>query len=57
MQHLESALFAPLLAAVKDGRVRALRLVLSSREGLLESTTTPLAQRKFWRRPTLDALT
>jgi len=57
MQHLESALFAPLLAAVKDGRVRALRLVLSSREDLLESSTTPLAQRKFWRRPTLDALT
>ena len=56
MQHLESALFAPLLAAVKDGRVRELRLVLSSREGLLESSTTPMAQRKFWRRPTLDAL-
>jgi len=57
MQHLESALFAPLLAALKDGRVRELRMVLSSREGLLESSTTPMAQRKFWRRPTLDALT
>jgi len=30
--------------------------VLSSREGLLETTTSALAQRKFWRSPTLDAL-
>lgn len=57
MQYLEDALFAPLLAAVKDGRVKSLRLVLSSREGLLEATTSALAQRKFWRRPTLDLLT
>ena len=57
MQHLETALFAPLLAAVKDGRVNTLRMVLSSREGLIEATTTAMAQRKFWRRPTLDYLT
>lgn len=57
MQHLEDALFAPLLAAVKDGRVGKLHLVLSSREGLLETSTSALAQRKFWRRPTLGALT
>lgn len=57
MQHLEETLFAPLLAAVKDGRVRELRLVLSSREGLADYTTTAMAQRKFWRRPTLDSLT
>ena len=57
MQHLEENLFAPLLAAVKDGRVRELRLVLSSREALADYTTTAMAQRKFWRRPTLDSLT
>ena len=57
MQQLEEELFAPLLAAVKQGRVRELRLVLSSREGLLESTTTGMAQRTFWRRPTLERLT
>ncbi|AWL03289.1 hypothetical protein ACFOHT_04210 [Massilia oculi] len=57
MQHLEDTLFAPLLAALKDGRVRELRLVLSSREALADYTTTAMAQRKFWRRPTLDALT
>ena len=56
MRHLESALFAPILAGVKSGRVRQLRLVLSSREGLREFATTPMAQRKFWRSPSLDAL-
>lgn len=56
MQKLEDTLFAPLLAAVKAGRVSKLTLVLSSREGLLETTTSALAQRKFWRSPTLDAL-
>jgi len=57
MQHLEEKLFAPLLGAVKDGRVGKLRLVLSSREGLADYTTTAMAQRTFWRRPTLDRLT
>ncbi|WP_026354186.1 hypothetical protein [Massilia niastensis] len=57
MQHLEDKLFAPLYAALKQGRVRALRLVLSSREGLAEFTTTPMAQRMFWRRPSLERLT
>ena len=57
MQQLEATLFAPLLAAVKDGRVKSLRMVLSSREGLLEATTTAMAQRKFWRQPTLNVLT
>jgi hypothetical protein len=56
MHTLEQALFAPLLAALKQGRVKALRLVMSHRDGHLETTTTPMAQRKFWRRPTLEAL-
>jgi len=56
MGQLEETLFVPLLAAVKTGRVGKLTLVLSSREGLLETTTSALAQRKFWRSPTLDAL-
>ncbi len=56
MQRLETELFAPLLAALKNGRVNSVRLVLSHRDGLLETTTTPLAQRKFWRRPTLERL-
>lgn len=56
MQVLEAGLFAPLLDAVKRGSVRQLRLVLSNRTGLAEFTTTAMAQRKFWRRPTLEAL-
>lgn len=57
VQHLEEKLFAPLHAALLQGRIKALRLVLSSREGLAEFTTTAMAQRKFWRRPTLERLT
>jgi hypothetical protein len=56
MQRLETELFAPLLAALKQGRVKQLRLVLSHRNAHAEFTTTALAQRKFWRRPTLDRL-
>ncbi|WP_296945693.1 hypothetical protein [uncultured Massilia sp.] len=57
MQRLDTALFAPLLAAVRAGRVNRLRLVLTHRDGHLETTTTPMAQRQFWRRPTLESLT
>jgi hypothetical protein len=56
MHALEAALFAPLLAALKQGRIKAVRLVLSHRDGHLDTTTTPMAQRKFWRRPTLERL-
>jgi hypothetical protein len=56
MQRLEAELFAPLLALLAKGRIKTVRLVLSHRDGLLETTTTPLAQRKFWRRPTLEPL-
>ena len=47
--------FTPLLAAVAGGAGKV-RLVLSHRNALAEFTTTSLAQRKFWRRPTLDRL-
>jgi len=56
IQYLEAELFAPLLAALAKGRVQSLRLVLSHRDGHLELLTTPMAQRKFWRRPSLEAL-
>jgi len=57
VQQLEQALFAPLHAALLGGRIQTLRLVLSSRDALAECTTTAMAQRKFWRRPTLERLT
>lgn len=57
MQRLEKELFAPLLASLKQGRVGQLKLVLSHRDAHAEFTTTALAQRKFWRRPSLERLT
>jgi len=56
MHELESTLFAPTLALLAAGKVKSVRLVLSHRTTLAETTTTPMAQRKFWRRPTLDKL-
>ena len=56
LQQLEAGLFAPILEALKKGRVRTVRLVLSHRDAHAEFTTTALAQRSFWRRPTLDRL-
>lgn len=57
MAQLEAVLFAPILDSLKTGRVRQLRLVLSHRDALAEFTTNAMAQRKFWRRITLEALT
>lgn len=56
MQQLEAGLFAPILETLKKGRVRKVALVLSHRDAHAEFTTTALAQRSFWRRPTLDRL-
>ena len=56
MNALENAWFAPVLAALKAGSVERVSVVLSGRETLLETTTNRLAQRKFWRRATLDKL-
>ena len=55
MQRLEHTLFTPLLGALGGGVGKAC-LVLSHRDALAEFTTTSLAQRTFWRRPTLDRL-
>jgi hypothetical protein len=57
MQRLEAELFAPLLDSLKQGRVTKVQLVLSHRQALADFTTTAMAQRKFWRRPTLERLT
>jgi hypothetical protein len=54
LHQLEATLFAPALALLAAGKVKSVRLVLSRRTALLDITTTPMAQRKFWRRPTLD---
>ncbi len=56
MQRLDAEVFAPLLGALAGGGIGRARMVLSHRNALAEFTTTPMAQRKFWRRPTLDRL-
>lgn len=53
---LEQDWFAPALAALKAGTVKQVSVVLSGRDKFLHTTTNPLAQRKFWRRVTLDKL-
>ena len=56
MHQLERTLFAPTLALLAAGKARSVRLILSHRTALLDTTTTPMAQRKFWRRITLESL-
>lgn len=56
MHRLEQALFAPALAALKEGRVHQLELLLSHRARHVAFTTTRFSQFAFWRRPTLDRL-
>lgn len=54
MERLDKDIFTPLLGALAGGGKAT--LVLSHRNALAEFTTSGLAQRKFWRRPTLDRL-
>ena len=56
MKRLDQKLFAPLHAALREGRLGQLRMVLSHRDRHIELTTTKLARHMFWRRPTLDRL-
>lgn len=56
MQQLEQQWFAPLLAALKSGRLGSLKLVLTSRLKLADITVTKGALRKFWRKPSLTKL-
>jgi hypothetical protein len=56
LQQLEATLFAPILDALMTGRVRTVSLVLSHRDAHAQFTTTAMAQRAFWRRPSLDRL-
>ena len=56
MHRLEETVFAGALAAVRQGRVKQLTLLLSRRGAHSAFTTTSLAQRTFWRRPTLNRL-
>lgn len=56
MQRIEQEWLAPLLAALKAGRIARLNLMLSHRNGWTSVTSSALAQRKFWRKPSLTPL-
>ena len=56
MQRIEDEWCAPLLAALNDGSIGRVTLMLSHRNGWLDVSTSKLAQRKFWRKPTLNLL-
>jgi hypothetical protein len=56
MQQIEQHWFAPLLAALKSGRLASLRLVLTDRTRSAEITVTKGSLRKFWRKPSLTKL-
>lgn len=57
MQQLEQRWFAPLLEALRGGRLDTLELVLTSRTHNVTYTITKGALRKFWRSPSLQGLT
>jgi hypothetical protein len=57
MQRLEQEWFTPLLAAVRDGRIGELTLVLTDRDGVTSFRTSKMALRQFWRKQTLKNLT
>ena len=56
MQRIDQEWLAPLLAALKDGRVGRVTLVLSHRHGMTTAGSSRLAQYQFWRKPTLNSL-
>jgi hypothetical protein len=56
MQYLDETLFAPALAAIREGRLGSLQLVLSHRSAQLDLCTTKMAQYAFWRKPSLARL-
>jgi hypothetical protein len=57
MQHLEHEWFAPLLDALREGRIDALTMILTERDGWTQIRTGRPALRKFWRAPNLKNLT
>ncbi|SFU62715.1 hypothetical protein [Pseudoduganella namucuonensis] len=56
MQRIEQEWLAPLLEALKSGRLASLKLVLTNRTTLAEFTITKGSLRKFWRKPSLAKL-
>ncbi len=56
LQRIEQQWCAPLLDAVQAGRIDSVTLRLSHRNTSIKTSTSKLALRKFWRKPTLNLL-
>ncbi|MCG2584596.1 hypothetical protein [Massilia sp. TS11] len=56
IDRLEQTWFAPLLAALRSGSLRQLRLILSDRQRLAAFDLRPTSLYQFWHRPSLQAL-
>jgi hypothetical protein len=56
MHHLEQFMFAPTLAALKEGHSEKVTLVLGHRTAHREFTTSKWSQHAFWREPSLNRL-
>jgi len=56
MQRIEEEWCVPLLAALKEGRISGVSLLLNNRNATLRADSTRMAQYKFWRKPSLNAL-
>jgi len=56
MQRLEQEWFTPLLAALREGRIGELKLVLTDRDGVTTFRTTKMVLRQFWRQQNLKNL-
>jgi len=56
MQRFEEALFAPALAALRNGGKASMTLVMGNRHSLKQFTTSSWSQRAFWRSVSLNRL-
>lgn len=56
MQELESHWFAPLLAALKAGKIGSIALILSHNKELRSCRSSRMALRRFWLQPSLSKL-
>lgn len=56
MQTLEAQWFAPMLAALRAGKLGSVRLILTGTQSLSEYSARAMSLRKFWVKPTLTRL-
>ena len=56
MRALELAWFAPLLAALRNGQLTQIKLIVGSSEQQREFVISKAALLKFWAKPSLDRL-